>query len=227
MSRIIAIVPARTGSRGIANKNFRELAGVRLLDRAVRCASEAGIQRIIVTSDAPCDGLYEWLVAPAPLHTDTCPMIDVVKDVLARVPGEPDDIFVLLQPTQPLRRPEDVRRVFDALTADYDSAFSVVEVPHRFHRDVQMDGGEREAFPSRRQDLSQTYVRDGTAYIFRRSTVMQYGTIYGRAANAVVIDAAYSCPLDTPADWAEAERRLNDRIVNSSSKPSAPWSSAR
>ena len=106
-------------------------------------------------------------------------MIDVVKDVLARWPhGDP---IVLLQPTQPLRRPEHVAQAISLLTTEVDSVVTI--------------GLDR-------------FVRDGTAYVFWRRTVEKTDTIYGDAVVLMPIPAKDTCPLDTPEQWDEAERRL-------------------
>ena len=226
---MIAIIPARVGSRGIPEKNFTLLAGEAPWSRAVKVAQALGI-RPVVTSDAVkytqtacvvADG--DWLYAPAPLHTDDCAMIDVVKDVLARIDGPDDEIIVLLQPTQPLRLPSDVLKAIFMLEDDpnLDAAFSVVQVPAMYHADVQIGERHRPTFPARRQDLPPTVVRDGTVYAFRRSTVTNFGTIYGQTARFFAVDPEYTCSLDTPADWAEAERRLRARMVVAPHSPVA------
>ena len=225
---VLAIVPARTGSKGIPHKNFRELAGLRPLDRAVRCASAAGVEDIVISSDAPCDGIYRWLQCAPPLHTDECPMIDVVKDALARVPGPPDQIIVLLQPTQPLRQPKHIQAAIALLQeTQADSVVSVVELPATHHPLMQFSvsyltpGGfpglarwyqsDYESLPGTRQELHPTYTRDGTAYAFYRSTVQRFGTIYGERVRALIIPSEETCSLDTPQDWIDAERRLQAR----------------
>ena len=61
---------------------------------------------------------------------------------------------------------------------------------------------------ARRQDARPAYVRDGTVYVFRREAFERHGSIYGRDCRPLVVDPAVSLSLDTPDDWAEAERRL-------------------
>ena len=88
---------------------------------------------------------------------------------------------MLLQPTQPLRTPEVVRKAINLLTEDVDSVVTI--------------GLDR-------------FVRDGTAYVFWRRTVERFGTIYGEKVVLMPVPADETCPLDTPEEWAEAERRL-------------------
>lgn len=227
----VVIIPSRVGSRGIVRKNMTPLAGVTPVVRAARIGLSVGAH-VVVTSDATVAEQLNWgcqaqtyLYAPAPLHTDTCAMIDVVKDVLGRVPeGDP---IILLQPTQPLRTPAHVRNALALLTPEVDSVVSVVELPQEQSPglacgiyngwlqpwrsgEVWNDQGWA-GVPARRQDVKPAYRRDGTAYCCWRKTVEQHGDLYGKYCVPLIISAEETCALDTPADWAEAERRLQAR----------------
>ena len=234
MSDVLALIPARSGSKGIPNKNFRPLAGIPPLKRAADVAFQVCRGPIVVSSDGPnlvmageipvkLNGVT-WLHAPAPLHTDTCPMIDVVQDALDRVPGPPDQIIVLLQPTQPLRQPKHITAAIALLQeTQADSVVGVVEVPRHYHGDWQYgithgvlypawDTDRRGTTPpTTRQELAPAYVRDGTVYAFYRKTVQQFGDIYGYERLPLIIPSEETCSLDTPQDWTEAERRLAGR----------------
>jgi CMP-N-acetylneuraminic acid synthetase len=241
----LAIVPARENSKGIPNKNFRPLAGETPMERAVRVAHVVA-DVIVLTSDTSKATNPFWigrpvgwnksfarLIRPPELARDDTPMIDVVKHVLAEIPGPDDQIIVLLEPTQPLRKPEHVTRAIDLLQeAQADSVVSVVPLPptHSPELVLRIDEGQlwqwcedgtvrhvgdsmmsHAARPQRRQDATQVYMRDGTVYAFRRRTVRRYGNVYGDDVVPLIIPARESCPLDTPEDWAEAERRLRAR----------------
>lgn len=147
-------------------------------------------------------------------------MLDVVRYVLGQFPEtSPIDIVVLLQPTQPFRTPQHVRSAIELLqTSGADSVVSVVELPKTHHAWFQCyrvfanqrlyplrgDWGEMQ---TRRQEAFPTYIRDGTVYAFRRSTVERYGTIYGQDVRPLVIPPEESCELDTEQDWQAVERR--------------------
>jgi CMP-N-acetylneuraminic acid synthetase len=73
-------------------------------------------------------------------------------------------------------------------------------------------GSYLNSIPPRRQDMARGYKRDGTVYAFWRETVA-YGDIYGADVVPLIIPPEETCPLDTPADWAEAERRLRERAT--------------
>lgn len=183
---------------------------------------------------------YRWghhILRPAELATDEASMVDVVKHALSVVPGPEDEIIVLLQPTQPLRTAAHVRAAIELLqTSGADSVVSVVELPRTHNPNWQMlvIDGHLLPFPTasrvvgcspteatvsrdiawmatRRQDLGRTYIRDGTVYAFRRSTVTTYSNIYGRDVRTLIIPPFETCPLDDPADWARAEELLRAR----------------
>jgi CMP-N-acetylneuraminic acid synthetase len=227
--RPFAIVPCRMGSKGIVNKNTTLLNGVAPVVRACRIAKEAGC-RVVVTSDAYVRDQMDWgcnadvyLHAPAPLHQDETPMVDVIRDVLARIVGPEDEIVVLLQATQPLREPKHVQAAIALLEeSKADSVVSVVELPRTHHPLMQFGidcvrgelvpwGGSWSTLAPTRQSLGQTFTRDGTCYAFRRSTVTMHGNIYGSMVVPLIIDPRETCSLDSMTDWQEAERRLKER----------------
>jgi CMP-N-acetylneuraminic acid synthetase len=82
---------------------------------------------------------------------------------------------------------------------------------------MRIDGGRLKPFlpdgarVTRRQDARPAYARDGTVYAFRRSTLERSGGIYGDDCRPLLIDASDSLSIDSPADWAEAERLLTGR----------------
>lgn len=225
MGQVLALIPARSGSKGIPGKNFRPLGGKPLWQHAYECAKAAGCEPVM-SSDANIlpysgEGLLgmRFLQRPAELAQDDTPMTDVVKHALAQTPGPPDDIIVLLQPTQPLRKPEHVREAVRLLQETWaDSVVSVVELPltHDWTFQLRVDSFGRLVpwihrdwthLPAGRQDVLPSYIRDGTVYAFTRATVERHGTIYGQDARPLIIDPADTCELDTEADWAAVVAR--------------------
>ena len=146
-------------------------------------------------------------------------MIDVVKHALEAIPGPPEQIVVLLQPTQPLRQPKHVMEAIRLLreTPEADSVVSVVEIPQTHHPAftctvhagrLHPQQGLWWVVPRTRQAVDPVYIRDGTVYAFRRGSVVEYDDLYGMVTLALIIPPEENCPLDTPEEWAEAERRL-------------------
>ena len=228
--RILGLVPARGGSKGVPGKNVRPLAGHTLLEYTARAARESGVlDRIILSTDSPeiaeagrRAGLEVPFMRPAALATDDTPMVPVIQHALTEVSehGWSPDIVVLLQPTSPLRRPAHIRDAIGMLRdTSADSVVTVVEVPRHLSPDyvMRIEGGRLKPFlpdgarVTRRQDARPAYSRDGTVYAFRRSTLERTGGIYGEDCRPLLIDACDSLSIDSPADWDEAERLLARR----------------
>jgi CMP-N,N'-diacetyllegionaminic acid synthase len=217
---VLALIPARSGSKGIPNKNFRQLGNSSPVQMAIDVARAAGAEPYLST-DALLGVAYDvnWLDRPDALAQDDTPMIDVVRHALAQIPGPADQIIVLLQPTQPFRKPEHIRQAIQLLEeSGADSVVSVVELPlthHPWSQFMVNSDGTLELYeamdwadlPASRQELQPTYIRDGTVYAFRRRTVEHYGTIYGQDVRPLLMALEDTCELDTEADWAEVERR--------------------
>lgn len=238
MRNVIAIVPARQHSRGIPGKNFRELGGLSLIEHAIDCAQAAQVPRVYVSTDAGLDaysfrGVHgcevDHIKRPAHLAQDDTPMYDVVKHAADTLGLRDDDIIVLLQPTQPFRKPEHVTRAVELLReTQADSVVSVVPLPLTHHPLFQLAMAPAVLFPpvgalvpwyqsglenlpSNRQDVPPTYRRDGTVYALLAKT-LRSGHLYGDRAVPLILDPSESCELDTEDDWkAVTERWQKER----------------
>jgi CMP-N-acetylneuraminic acid synthetase len=228
--QVLGLVPARSGSKGVPGKNTRLLAGRPLLEYTARAARESGVlHRVVLSTDseeiAECGrrvGLDVPFMRPAALAQDETPMLPVIEhalDELRRQGWEPETV-VLLQPTSPLRKPAHIRAAVEQLhQTGADSVVSVVAVPQHLSPDyvMRVEAGRLRPFlpeggrVTRRQDARHAYVRDGTVYAFRTTTLRRFGSIYGEDCRPLVLDAIESLSIDTPADWAAAERVLASR----------------
>jgi N-acylneuraminate cytidylyltransferase len=218
-----ALVPARYGSKGVPNKNFRPLAGgLSCVDRALLCAREAHVpaSQIVLSTDAvypdepPDDRIsFRYLARPPALALDMTPMVDVVRHAVDAYPGAPDDIWLILQPTQPFRTPAHVQAAIALLEAGARCVVSVTPAtsPDKlWKQDVHagaMYPWADTAVIERRQDARPAFRADGTVYAWRRRD-----DYWGWPFTPLLIPQDETCPLDTLQDWAEAERRLRDRI---------------
>ena len=211
--KTLALVPARSGSKGIPGKNTRLFAGKPLLAWAVEVGRQT-CDATYVTTDDPNIGLFaaqfgaSTIVRPVELATDDAPMLPVIQHALGMLAC---DVVVLLQPTQPLRTMAHVRLALEMLTDDWDSVVSVVQIPAHYSPDYAvMVHGERlfvPPGPTRRQDARLAYSRDGTVYVVRRETI-EAGEMYGDS-RAFVIPAEESVNLDTEDDWQRAEQMVS------------------
>ncbi|MCG7323088.1 MULTISPECIES: acylneuraminate cytidylyltransferase family protein [Arsenicicoccus] len=138
--RVLAVIPARGGSKGLPGKNVRPLVGLPLIVHSIRAAGlTPGITRCIVTTDDPqiadvarANGGDVPFLRPPELATDWTPMGPVIKHALAAVEeseGAAYDALVLLDPTSPARRPEQLDEAVRRLLADdaLDGVISVSE----------------------------------------------------------------------------------------------------
>lgn len=227
MGAVLALIPARGGSKGIPDKNIRPLAGRTLVQYAAQAASASGVvDRIVLSTDSERIaaegrriGIEVPFIRPLELAGDETPMFPVIEhavDFLEQRGWQPD-IIVLLQPTSPLRRPDHIRSAVQQLRdGSADSVVTVVELPRHLSPDYVMrieDGRLVPFLPegaavTRRQDARPACVRDGTVYAFWTQTMRETRSIYGRDCRPLVLPARESLAIDTLEDWDEAVRRL-------------------
>lgn len=227
MGHVLALVPARGGSKSMPDKNMRPLAGRTLLEYAAEAAAASGVvDRSVLSTDSERiaaegrrAGLEVPFLRPAALAGDDTPMLPVIEHALDALEhdGWAAEVVLLLQPTSPLRRPEHIRDAVRQLRdSGADSVVTVVELPRHFSPDyvMRVDDGRLVPFlaeggsVTRRQDARPAFVRDGTVYAFWSRTVRETRSIYGRDCRPLVLSARDSMTIDTPDDWNEAERRL-------------------
>jgi len=225
--KVLGLVPARGGSKGLPGKNTRLLHGKPLLAYTAEAALSSGvIDRVVLSTDDTAiadvgrvSGLDVPFLRPAELAADDTPMLPVIVHAVTRLANEgwEADIVVLLQPTSPLRTPAHIRRSVELLRAtNADSVVSVVELPRHLSPDYVMRVENDRLVPflpegarvTRRQDARAACVRDGTVYTFWRRTLLEQQSIYGDDCRPMVVPASESLTIDGPDDWAEAERRM-------------------
>ncbi len=229
--RVLGLVPARGGSRGIPRKNIRVLGGQPLLAYTAAAALAARrLARVIVSTEDPevaevatRFGLEVPFVRPAALATDDAPSLGVVQHALRWVEahGEQYDAVCLLQPTSPFRQSDEIDGCIALLEdPNADAAMTVRRVPDEYNPHWTYVSGDRgylrlstgEANPvPRRQGLPAAYHRDGSVLVTRSAVVLERGTLYGDRVAAYVVDAGPWVDIDTPADWARAEELLRAR----------------
>ena len=230
--RVLAVVPARGGSKGVPGKNIHPLAGRPLIAWTAECIARIPeIDRAVVSTDdeaiaatAEQAGLAAPFRRPADLSGDRVtdlPVLDHALRVMEQIDGVVYDVVVMLQPTSPLRRPADVSRTLAELDQrDLDAVWTVSPTDDKFHPVKQLvmrDGlldywtPEGRAMPPR-QLLEPVYHVNGVAYALTRSCILDQGSRLGARTGAVIIeDKAIS--IDTLADFATAEAELVRRGV--------------
>jgi CMP-N,N'-diacetyllegionaminic acid synthase len=227
--QVLAVIPARGGSKGIPNKNLAIVAGRPLLAYTADAARESSrVTRTIVSTDdaAIADaatglGLEVPFMRPPSLAADDTPMLPVLQHAVAtmRTGGFAADVVVLLQPTSPLRRAEHIDAAVDLLeTSGADSVVSVVEVPHQFNpvSVLRLDGDRLQPFMegplvTRRQDKPKVFARNGPAVLAVRAPVLERGSLYGDDCRALIMSADDSLDIDSPRDLVELASSMRAR----------------
>jgi len=223
MAEILGIIPARGGSKGIPGKNLALLAGRPLLEYTCAAArASRRLTRIAVSTDsddiaAAAQRLGVTVIRrPAALAADDTPMLPVLKhavDTMAADAGCEADVFVLLQPTSPLRRAAHIDAAVDLLSeTGADAVVSVVEVPHHFNPVslMRLENGRlapcNDGPPiTRRQDKPRLFARNGPAVIAARRQVLDRGSLYEGDVRALVMDRRSSVDIDDETDLRLAE----------------------
>ncbi|MDW5377021.1 acylneuraminate cytidylyltransferase family protein [Halomonas sp. HP20-15] len=219
--RVIAIIPARGGSKSVPGKNIRDLGGRPLIDWTIRMALDVEvIDRVIVSTDdheiANVAGLCgaEVMWRPSPLATDTSRVLDTVVDLAERLKaeGERAPYGLLLEPTSPFRRPEFIHQCLKRLAEGLDSVATFKPAELNPHRAWKLSQGELQTFIEGaipwlpRQALPEAYQLSGDVYAFRldRLHASCEALLFGRMG-AVVVDGRWSLDIDTLEDFMIAE----------------------
>jgi CMP-N,N'-diacetyllegionaminic acid synthase len=178
MAERVAVIPARAGSKGVPGKNKRLVAGRPLISYTIDTAlAAAGIDRVVVTTDdsdiAQIARAAGALVVerPADIAGDASPVVDAVIHALGTLGIREPGAVVLLQPTSPLRTPDDVANALVLFERTGTPVCSVVRVEDAHPARMYRIEGERlvPEIPllatARRQDLPPLYLRNGAIYI--------------------------------------------------------------
>lgn len=214
----LGVIPARGGSKGIAQKNLVPVGGRPLLAYTADAArASRRLTRTVVSTEDPAIaaaaqalGLDVPFVRPAALAADDTPMLPVLQHALSemRSRGVDADVLVLLQPTSPLRRGEHIDAAIDLLErTGADTVVTVVEVPHQFNpvSVMRLDGDRLVPFlegPTllRRQDKPRVFARNGPAVLAVRTRVVEHGALYGEDVRPLVMTPEDSIDIDSPSD---------------------------
>lgn len=226
--KILAVIPARGGSKGIPGKNIRHLGGIPLLAWSLDAARSAdSIEEIIISTEdteiaavAASLGAEPLFLRPADLAADHTPTLPVLQHILERFAdsGRNFDAICLLQPTSPFRPPGFVEAAIQKfLNSGADSLISVRKVPDEFNPHWIFEEGEsgflrlatgEDSIIPRRQELPPAYQRDGSVYLTKAEVIMEQNSLYGKKITWLENTSAIHVNLDLPSDWDEAERLL-------------------
>lgn len=214
--KILGIIPARGGSKGIPKKNIKHLHGEPLIAYSIKTALASKLDRVIVSTDCKeiatisRDYGSEVIIRPSHLSEDKTPTLPVIQDVVAKL-DEKFDAVMTLQPTSPFRSINDINKCIEIFSSDKeaDSLVSIVEVPHNFipEKLMTLSGkyltGNNQIL--QRQDVPTKYARNGSAIIITKTEKLSE-FIFGGNTLPYVMSKLTSIDIDDMDDWKIAEK---------------------
>jgi CMP-N,N'-diacetyllegionaminic acid synthase len=232
--RVLAVVPARGGSKGIPLKNLRPIGGiplVALVGRVIRAVPE--IDRAVVSTDhaeiarvAEQAGIAVPFMRPDDISGDRIGDLEVLAHALRameHLDSVAYDLVVMLQPTSPLREPAHVRDCIQMLVdGDWDAVWTVSETDSKDHPFKQLiitpDGAlnywdQRGTQIIARQQLTPLYHRNGIAYAITRDCLFNQKTIKGIRTGALMVEGEH-VSIDTERDLALVEWIFKRKSAN-------------
>ena len=230
--RVLGVVTARGGSKGIPKKNLALLCGKPLLQYTAESALLADtLSAVILSTDdeeiatvgRDC-GLEVPFMRPKELAADDTPTLPVLQHAVRMLQAQRRefDAICLLQPTNPLRRAPDidacVNKLFDT---EADAVITVLPVPHQYNphwvyfqddnETLRLATGETEPI-ARRQELPTAFHREGSVYVVRRDVLMQRNSLYGDRVLGYLLDPEESINIDDPSQLLRAEELMQRRL---------------
>lgn len=223
--KVVAIIPARAGSKGIPNKNLIEVQGKPLISWTIEAGLEAEIDTVVVSSDGAdilaCAQQYKEVVAierPAHLAEDNTPTAPVITHALKAlgISEKEYDYLVLLQPTSPLREAADINKALTLIQEKKASALiSVVEPEHHplksFVRNEHgfLEGAVNDDFPFMpRQELPKAYQPNGAIYIIEIKEFLEKETFFTDKTIEYLMSRSKSIDVDSLEDIEKIENQL-------------------
>lgn len=230
--RVLGLIPARGGSKGVPGKNIKSLCGKPLLAYTAETAlASKRLSRVVLSTDDPeiaevgrSLGIDVPFMRPAELADDRAATFPAVLHAIETLEeqGEFYDAVCLLQPTNPLRQTEDIDSCIELLeSTGSDSVISVLPVPEKYNPNwvylrneddrLVLSTGDAEPI-KRRQDLPPAFHREGSVYVTRRQVLASHGNLYGSTIVGYEIDAERVVNIDTIEDWELAESIIESHL---------------
>jgi len=223
---ILALIPARGGSKGIPKKNIVDLAGKPLIAWTIEEAKKSKyIDRLILSSDdeeiisvARTYGCEVPFKRPAEIATDKSPTIDAAIHAIKKM-KEKYDYMILLQTTSPLRTASDIdAAIRKCILLEADSCVSVVE-PRKSPFWTYTKNSQGRIVPlikkshfTRRQDLPKTYCLNGAIYVSKTNYIIKYRRFFGENTVPLIMDDISSIDIDSPSDLRNAEFIIKQKM---------------
>lgn len=233
--KILAVVTARGGSKGLPGKNIKSLLGKPLIVYSIEAAKASGVcDRVIISTEDPkiaevalSYGCEVPFMRPVELAQDGTPHLPVMQHAVQWLKdneGYEPDYVLTLQPTSPARQPFHIREAAELLEkSDADSIMAVSEVPDHFAPSEAMTIDERGLLRLiggrpvwqrvvRRQDLPTYHAGNGMLYLFKARLLFdkENPNFYGDKVLPYIVEDKYAVDINNQKDWERAERVLRE-----------------
>lgn len=222
----IAIIPARSGSKGLKDKNIMELCGKPMMNYSIEAALEAGcFDRVIVSTDSQKYGSIAEMAGAEVVYrgervsNDKATTFMVIEDLFSKI-GTDFDYFMLLQPTSPLRNSSHIIeaiRLFEDRIDKFDFLVSMKESEHAKQLVNPIDGDMSLKFFDtdfanyRRQEFKD-YSPNGAIFIGKPEAYIKQKHFFGSKSVGYIMNSFDSVDVDTELDYKFAELCMMERI---------------
>lgn len=228
IKKIVAIIPARGGSKGIPKKNIVPVSGKPLIAWTIEAARKSKyVDKVVVSSDSDeiLKVASKYRAEPikrlAELATDTALPEPVIRHTLSclKKAGYVPDILVYLQPTSPLRTHKDIDQAFDKFFhSKATAAISVIEIDKKYLKAFVSDnrgflkGAVNNKFPfMNRQLLPSIYMPNGAIYIITISAFKKFNRLLSDKTAPYIMSFEKSIDIDTPDDLKKLRKIIKNR----------------
>lgn len=222
----IAIIPARSGSKGLKNKNILDLCGKPVLAYSIEAAQESGaFEKIFVSTDSPAYGSIaeqygaQVMSRPEALASDGATTYDVLENLLGRVEWD-FSYFVLLQPTSPLRTARHIKeaiQLFEEQFQTFDFLVSVKEAEHAsllvkpLGPDGSLEYFDTDFSRYKRQNFKE-YTPNGAIFMGKPEAYLQQKHFFGARSVGYIMGKEDSIDIDDALDFALASLVMEKRL---------------
>ena len=236
--KVLGVITARGGSKGIPGKNLKLLGGRPLIAYSIDAAQRSGMfDRLVLSTDDPsiadaarASGCEVPFMRPAELALDSTPHLPVMIHTVAWLRDRESyrcDAVMILQPTSPFRTPDDIRNAVRLLeSSGADSVVGVSAVPPHFNPMRMLTADDRGVAtlfisgepvrrrPVRRQDLPNVWAINEAIYLFRTPLLFDAEpSLYGDRTVVYVMPAERGLAIDDARDWDAAERAIEEHTA--------------
>lgn len=212
----IAIIPARSGSKGLKDKNIIDLCGKPMMAYSIEAAVKSGVfERVIVSTDAEeykniaLEYGAEVIMRGETLSNDTATSYMVIEDILNKVSDECYDYFVLLQPTSPLRNHKHIVEAVQSFENSYDRFDFLVSVKEAEHANVLVKRIEEDCslkhfdtdFSNYRRQTYKEYSPNGAIFMGKIPNYISRKHFFGSRSMAYIMNKYDSVDIDDELDY--------------------------